>query len=127
MENQPDVLRIERDELPLLELRPREHTDPTERGASYAMWKAEQGKSLNPCPRQAVLLAEWQALVDIGIGVGYNADGTPLSPDANLYDMANRTGAKQIRECLIAHSQNCPQCAVFPVPVPEMVDMQGNL
>jgi hypothetical protein len=124
MENQPDVLRIDRDELPLLELRPREHTDRTERGDSYAMWKAEQGKSLNPCPRQAALLAVWQALIDRG--VGYNADGAPLSPETTLYDAANGTDAEQIRECLIAHSQNCPQCAVFPMPVPDVTGMQTN-
>jgi hypothetical protein len=120
METQPDVLRIERDELTLLELLPREHADRTERGASYAMWKAEEGKSLNPCPRQAKLRAEWQALIDTG--VGYNANGAPLSAEATLYDASNKTDAQKIRECLIAHSLNCPQCAVFPMPVPETAD-----
>ncbi|MBB5331729.1 hypothetical protein [Tunturiibacter gelidoferens] len=120
METQPDVLRIERDELTLLELLPREHADRTERGASYAMWKAEEGKSLNPCARQAKLRAEWQALIDRG--VGYNANGAPLSAEATLYDAANKTDAQKIRECLIAHSLNCPQCAVFPMPVPETAD-----
>ncbi|WP_433975566.1 hypothetical protein [Tunturiibacter lichenicola] len=123
MSTQPDVLRIDRDELTLLELLPREHADRTERGASYAMWKAEEGKSLNPCPRQAALRAEWQAVIDKG--VGYNANGAPLSPDVTMNDAANRTDARQIRECLIAHSLNCPQCAVFPMPVPDTVDEQG--
>jgi hypothetical protein len=123
MSTQPDVLRIDRDELTLLELLPREHADRTERGASYAMWKAEEGKSLNPCPRQAALRAEWQAVIDRG--VGYNANGAPLSPDVTLNDAANRTDAQQIRECLIAHSLNCPQCAVFPMPVPDTADEQG--
>jgi hypothetical protein len=123
MSTQPDVLRIDRDELTLLELLPREHADRTERGASYAMWKAEEGKSLNPCPRQAALRAEWQAVIDRG--VGYNANGAPLSTDVTLNDAANRTDAQQIRKCLIAHSLNCPQCAVFPMPVPDTADEQG--
>jgi hypothetical protein len=117
METQPDVLRIERDELTLLELLPREHADRTERGASYAMWKAEQGKSFNPCPRQAALLAKWQAIIDRGIG--YNANGAPLSQETTLNDAANQTDAQQMRECLIAHALNCPQCTVFPMPVPD--------
>jgi hypothetical protein len=120
MDTQPDVLRIERDELTLLELLPREHADRTERGASYAMWKAEKGKPINPCPRQAALLAKWQAVIDRG--VGYNADGAPLSAEVALYDDANQTDAQQIRECLIAHSIDCPQCIVFPMAMP---DTQG--
>jgi hypothetical protein len=124
MDTQPDVLRVERDELTLLELLPREHADRTERGASYAMWKAEEGKPLNPCPRQAALRAEWQALIDRG--VGYNANGAPLSPEVALNDAANQTDAQQIRECLIAHSLNCPQCTVFPMPVPDPADEQRN-
>jgi hypothetical protein len=125
MDIQPDVLRMERDELTLLELLPREHADRTERGASYAMWKAEQGKPLNPCPRQATLLAKWQALIDKG--VGYNANGAPLSFEVSLNDVANQTDAQQIRACLIAHSLNCPQCVVFPMPVPDAADAQRNL
>jgi hypothetical protein len=117
METQPDVLRTERDELTLLELLPREHADRTERGASYAMWKVEQGKPLHSCLRQAMLLAEWQAIIDRG--VGYNANGAPLSPETTLNDAANLADAQQIRECLIAHSLNCPQCIVFPMPVPD--------
>jgi hypothetical protein len=124
MENQPDVLRIERDELPLLELLPREHADRTERGASYAMWKAETGKPFNPCPRQATLLAEWQGFIERGIG--YNANGAPLSFDTNLNDAGNASDANQIHKALLAHSRNCPQCAVFPMPVPEMTDARRS-
>jgi hypothetical protein len=125
METQPDVLRIERDELTLLELRPREHADRTERGASYAMWKAEHGKTLNPCPRQVLLLAKWQAILDRG--VGYSANGAQLSPETTLNDAANQKDAQQIRECLIAHSLNCPHCIVFPMPVPGTVNASKGL
>ena len=109
-------LRPDRNELPDHDLSEFELKERAFRLDLYQKWKEATPFPASACDRQKALLLEWATHDNYRAGCILTEKNPNWETDETSFYVSNE--AWKSLHSLIDHAKYCPQCVVFPVPVP---------
>jgi hypothetical protein len=118
MTTNENKLRIDRNEMPAHDLNPLETKERAWKLEKYEQWKSEVSFPASACDRQKTLLLEWASHESYEAGRILSEQYPNWREDQDSFYVDNEAWVSLHR--LWDHAKYCPQCVVFPVPVPFM-------